>query len=225
MTGKRVNETVLRRNNVKVSGRGTQPMLFAHGFGCDQNMWRFVAPAFEDDYKVVLFDYVGSGKSDLSLRLLDRGFTLVSDDQTLVRREDDRLIASAPPTIADKSAETASQIEALHNEIAKLQADQGARLTAQQAQLEILQQKLAAETKTADQLAAQNEGTPAPATNRVIAVEPASGASEPAANAAATAPGPEPTPNSTPPERRHRREQPRRSQNAGVRPALLCAFT
>ena len=66
MTGKRVNETVLRRNNVKVSGRGTQPMLFAHGFGCDQNMWRFVAPAFEDDYKVVLFDYVGSGKSDLS---------------------------------------------------------------------------------------------------------------------------------------------------------------
>ena len=40
-------------------------MLFAHGFGCDQNMWRFVAPAFGDDYKIVLFDYVGSGKSDL----------------------------------------------------------------------------------------------------------------------------------------------------------------
>jgi sigma-B regulation protein RsbQ len=56
---------VLKRNNVKVSGRGTQPMLFAHGFGCDQNMWRFVAPAFEEDYRVVLFDYVGSGKSDL----------------------------------------------------------------------------------------------------------------------------------------------------------------
>src|SRR6185503_8069985 len=47
------------------SGRGTQPMLFAHGFGCDQNMWRFAAPAFEDDYRVVLFDYVGSGRSDL----------------------------------------------------------------------------------------------------------------------------------------------------------------
>jgi serine kinase of HPr protein (carbohydrate metabolism regulator) len=44
----------------------------------------------------------GSGKSDLALRLLDRGFTLVSDDQTLVRREDDRLIASAPPNIAGK---------------------------------------------------------------------------------------------------------------------------
>jgi len=56
---------VLARNNVKVFGRGTQPMLFAHGFGCDQNMWRFVTPAFERDYRIVLFDYVGSGKSDL----------------------------------------------------------------------------------------------------------------------------------------------------------------
>ena len=57
---------VLARNNVKVLGRGTQPMLFAHGFGCDQNMWRYVVPAFEDDYRVVLFDYVGSGRSDLA---------------------------------------------------------------------------------------------------------------------------------------------------------------
>src|SRR5689334_18306481 len=57
---------VLQRNNVKVTGRGTQPMLFAHGFGCDQNMWRFVAPEFEEDYKIVLFDYVGSGRSDLT---------------------------------------------------------------------------------------------------------------------------------------------------------------
>jgi sigma-B regulation protein RsbQ len=55
---------VRTRNNVRVFGRGTQPMLFAHGFGCDQNMWRFVTPAFEDDYRVVLFDYVGSGRSD-----------------------------------------------------------------------------------------------------------------------------------------------------------------
>lgn len=56
---------ILARNNVNVSGRG-QPILFAHGFGCDQNMWRFVAPAFEDDHRIVLFDYVGSGKSDLN---------------------------------------------------------------------------------------------------------------------------------------------------------------
>jgi sigma-B regulation protein RsbQ len=41
-------------------------MLFAHGFGCDQNMWRLVAPAFEDDRKVVLFDHVGAGRSDLA---------------------------------------------------------------------------------------------------------------------------------------------------------------
>ena len=40
-------------------------MLFAHGFGCDQNMWRFVTPEFAEDYRIVLFDYVGSGKSDL----------------------------------------------------------------------------------------------------------------------------------------------------------------
>jgi sigma-B regulation protein RsbQ len=41
-------------------------MLFAHGFGCDQNMWRFVVPAFEDRYRVVLFDHVGAGRSDLT---------------------------------------------------------------------------------------------------------------------------------------------------------------
>jgi sigma-B regulation protein RsbQ len=58
-------DDVLRRNNVKVSGRGSRPIVFAHGFGCDQNMWRFVAPAFEENYRVVLFDYVGSGKSDI----------------------------------------------------------------------------------------------------------------------------------------------------------------
>lgn len=57
---------IVKRNNIKVLGRGTQPMLFAHGFGCDQNMWRYVVPHFADDYKIVLFDYVGSGKSDVS---------------------------------------------------------------------------------------------------------------------------------------------------------------
>jgi sigma-B regulation protein RsbQ len=67
-----MSQDVLTRNNVRVSGRGTQPILFAHGFGCDQNMWRYVAPAFEDDYRVVLFDYVGSGKSDLGAYDADR---------------------------------------------------------------------------------------------------------------------------------------------------------
>jgi sigma-B regulation protein RsbQ len=58
---------VLRRNNVTVNGRPDgPPMIFAHGFGCDQNMWRFVAPAFEGRYQTVLFDFVGAGASDLS---------------------------------------------------------------------------------------------------------------------------------------------------------------
>ncbi|HUF13006.1 MAG TPA: alpha/beta hydrolase [Longimicrobiales bacterium] len=57
-------QDILARNNVRTFGSGTQPMLFAHGFGCDQNMWRLVTPAFERDYRIVLFDYVGSGRSD-----------------------------------------------------------------------------------------------------------------------------------------------------------------
>ena len=59
--------SVVTRNNVSLSGPvGAQPMLFAHGFGCDQNMWRHVAPAFADEYRIVLFDQVGAGNSDLS---------------------------------------------------------------------------------------------------------------------------------------------------------------
>jgi sigma-B regulation protein RsbQ len=54
------------RHNVHISGSGPRAMVFAHGFGCDQNMWRFVAPAFEDKYTVVLFDHIGAGGSDLS---------------------------------------------------------------------------------------------------------------------------------------------------------------
>jgi sigma-B regulation protein RsbQ len=59
--------SAVERNNVVVTGdpQGV-PMVFAHGYGCDQEMWRFLVPEFEVDHKVVLFDYVGSGKSDLS---------------------------------------------------------------------------------------------------------------------------------------------------------------
>jgi sigma-B regulation protein RsbQ len=57
--------SILHRNNVKIIGQG-QPIIFAHGFGCDQNMWRYIYPAFADHYQTILFDYVGSGKSDLS---------------------------------------------------------------------------------------------------------------------------------------------------------------
>lgn len=56
---------VLDRNHVVVSGRlDGPPMVFAHGFGCDQQMWRFVAPAFAATHRVVLFDHIGCGHSD-----------------------------------------------------------------------------------------------------------------------------------------------------------------
>lgn len=57
---------VIKRNNVIIHGEGTQVMMMAHGYGCDQNMWRFITPAFSSKYKIVLFDHVGSGKSDIS---------------------------------------------------------------------------------------------------------------------------------------------------------------
>ena len=57
---------VLRRGNVKTLGSGAKAMVFAHGFGCDQNMWRFLWPAFAEAYRIVLFDHVGCGGSDLS---------------------------------------------------------------------------------------------------------------------------------------------------------------
>ena len=61
-----MSSSVLQRNNVRQAGAGTTFMVFSHGFGCDQNMWRFVAPAFEADFKTVLFDHVGAGRSDIT---------------------------------------------------------------------------------------------------------------------------------------------------------------
>lgn len=64
------------RNNVRVAGLGERAMVFAHGFGCDQNMWRHVAPAFERRFKTVLYDQVGAGTSDLSVYDWERYGTL-----------------------------------------------------------------------------------------------------------------------------------------------------
>jgi sigma-B regulation protein RsbQ len=62
-----MSDDVLGRHAVQVTGnRDGQPMVFAHGFGCDQTLWRFVAPAFEQDFRIVTFDYVGAGRSDRS---------------------------------------------------------------------------------------------------------------------------------------------------------------
>ena len=59
-------QNIIERNNVRIFGKGNKTLMFAHGFGCDQNMWRFITPAFENEYQIVLFDYVGCGKSDLA---------------------------------------------------------------------------------------------------------------------------------------------------------------
>ncbi|SAK94850.1 alpha/beta hydrolase [Caballeronia catudaia] len=57
---------IIQRNNMRVVGDSQRTMLFSHGFGCDQSMWRYVAPTFEARYRTVLFDLVGSGRSDLA---------------------------------------------------------------------------------------------------------------------------------------------------------------
>jgi sigma-B regulation protein RsbQ len=74
----------LLRNNVKVFGSGTTPMVFAHGYGCDQNMWRLITPAFEDKYKIVLYDHVGFGKSDLTAFQSEKYSTLNGYAQDLI---------------------------------------------------------------------------------------------------------------------------------------------
>lgn len=60
------------RNNVRLSGNGSATMVFAHGFGCDQTMWRFLAPAYEARFRTIAFDLVGSGGSDLSAYRRDK---------------------------------------------------------------------------------------------------------------------------------------------------------
>ncbi|MDM0108981.1 alpha/beta hydrolase [Variovorax sp. J22R24] len=57
--------SVGKRNNVKVLGEGPATMVFSHGFGCDQNMWRFLAPQYAERFRTVTFDLVGAGRSDL----------------------------------------------------------------------------------------------------------------------------------------------------------------
>ena len=81
--------TSSERHNIRISGSGSRTIVFAHGYGCDQNMWRLVAPAFEKEYRVVLFDYVGSGLSDKSAYNPVRCNSLdgYADDVVMIARE------------------------------------------------------------------------------------------------------------------------------------------
>lgn len=75
---------ILKRNNVQVTGQGETTLLFGHGFGCDQQVWSNTIKDFEADYRVVTFDYVGSGKSDKSTYSKERYSTLDGYKQDLL---------------------------------------------------------------------------------------------------------------------------------------------
>ena len=74
---------------LKYSALAATTIMFAHGFGCDQNMWRFVAPAFSNDYRIVLFDLVGAGGSDWSAFSFEKYSSLdgYADDVIEIARE------------------------------------------------------------------------------------------------------------------------------------------
>jgi sigma-B regulation protein RsbQ len=75
---------IQKRHNVTVRGRGDIDMVFAHGYGCDQNMWRLLTPAFEDRYRIILYDLAGSGRSDLSAYDTKKHSTLRGHAQDLL---------------------------------------------------------------------------------------------------------------------------------------------
>src|SRR3954465_4952926 len=70
-------------------------MVFAHGFGCDQNMWRYVWPAFAEDYEIVLFDHVGLGGSDVSAYDPERYSSLEGYAQDVLEIYDDLKLDAA----------------------------------------------------------------------------------------------------------------------------------
>jgi len=83
-----MNKTLLTdvkvRNNVKIIGNGPVTLMFGHGFGCDQNTWQSIVPAFKEDYRIILFDYVGAGNSDLNAYDPDRYSSLEGYAQDLI---------------------------------------------------------------------------------------------------------------------------------------------
>ena len=81
--------SIHQRNNIQIRGSGPATMIFAHGFGCDQNMWRFMAPHFADRYRVVTFDLVGAGNSDPAAYEISKYASLqgYADDVLEIARE------------------------------------------------------------------------------------------------------------------------------------------
>lgn len=75
---------ILKRNNVQVTGQGEKILLFGHGFGCDHRVWNNTIKEFEGDYRVVTFDYVGSGNSDKTAYSKERYSTLDGYKQDLL---------------------------------------------------------------------------------------------------------------------------------------------
>ncbi|WP_144109420.1 alpha/beta fold hydrolase [Paraburkholderia sp. BCC1886] len=106
--------SLTQRNNINISGRGKRTMILAHGFGCDQSMWRLLAPAFHDDYRTVVFDHVGSGASDLSAYDVDKYGSLHGYAADLL--EIIREVADAPVVFVGHS------VSAMIGLIASLQA-------------------------------------------------------------------------------------------------------
>lgn len=82
--GKTMGIGVLKRNNVRVTGQGGKTIMFGHGFGCDQQVWNNTTGDFEVDYRVVTFDYVGSGNSDKAAYSTERYSTLDGYKQDLL---------------------------------------------------------------------------------------------------------------------------------------------
>lgn len=78
------DSAISQRNNVQIRGQGEQTLVLAHGFGCDQNMWRFIVPLLEKHYRLVLFDYVGSGRSELAAFDIQRYSALTGYAQDLM---------------------------------------------------------------------------------------------------------------------------------------------
>jgi sigma-B regulation protein RsbQ len=92
------------RNNVRIAGNGPATMVFAHGFGCDQTMWRFLAPAYEERFRTIAFDLVGSGGSDLTAYRREKYETLHGYADDLLEIVDE--FASGPVVFVGHSVST-----------------------------------------------------------------------------------------------------------------------